>query len=199
MFAKSVLVVVIATSAFVVSFPNGAPADTCVRNNLPKHFKTQSLPLESIPYQFVASADQYGPGSEIQSRTWTLPKHSYNEDTLIFCVFLFQSWSRDRMSFADSSCRLKTDRPTNGSESGRRRRTPKLSPNALLLPTETIGTSYRRCLYGRRPITEGDLSTLSKYFFPAVSECPKRKTRSERYKISGPVQVSEFALWLKVN
>lgn len=66
MFAKSVLVVILATSAFVTSFPDGAPADTCVKNNRPKHGKTQPKGLQSIPYQLVASSDQFGPGAEVQ-------------------------------------------------------------------------------------------------------------------------------------
>ena len=67
MFAKSVFLVVLATSAFVTSFPDGAPADTCVKGNRPKHGQTKPQDMQAIPYQLVASADQFGPGAEIQS------------------------------------------------------------------------------------------------------------------------------------
>lgn len=67
MFAKSVIVLILATFAFVTSFPDGAPADTCVKGNRPNHGKTQPKALQTLPYQLVASADQFGPGSEIQS------------------------------------------------------------------------------------------------------------------------------------
>lgn len=69
MFAKSVIVLILATSAFVTSFPDGAPADTCVKGNRPKHGKTQPKALQSLPYQLVASSDQFGPGAEVQG-TW---------------------------------------------------------------------------------------------------------------------------------
>lgn len=72
MFAKSALLVVLATAALVTCFPDGAPADTCVREppnstNTPKHGKTLPMALNSIPYRLVASGDQFGPGAEIQS------------------------------------------------------------------------------------------------------------------------------------
>lgn len=66
MFAKSVLLVLLATSALVNSFPDGAPADACTRNNRPKHGKTQPKALQTSPYQLVASADEFGPGAEVQ-------------------------------------------------------------------------------------------------------------------------------------
>lgn len=67
MFAKIVIMLILATSPFVTSFPDGAPADTCVNNNRPKHQKTQPQPMQSLPYQLVADSDQFGPGAEIQS------------------------------------------------------------------------------------------------------------------------------------
>lgn len=66
MFAKSVIVLILAMSALVTSFPDGAPADTCVKGNRPKHGKTQPKALQSLPYQLVASSDQFGPGAEVQ-------------------------------------------------------------------------------------------------------------------------------------
>lgn len=49
-------------------FPDGAPADTCVkaRFNQPNHGQARSQPLNTLPYQVVASSDQYAPGQQIQ-------------------------------------------------------------------------------------------------------------------------------------
>lgn len=69
MFAKSVILVVLVMAAsFVTSFPDGAPADTCVKGNRPKHGQTKSQEQQSLPYQVVASSDQFGPGAEVQSK-----------------------------------------------------------------------------------------------------------------------------------
>lgn len=68
MFSKSVVLVVLvlATSAIVSAFPDGAPADTCVNANSPKHGKTLPRANHTLPYQLVASSDQFGPGAEVQ-------------------------------------------------------------------------------------------------------------------------------------
>lgn len=77
MFSKSVVLVVLvlATSAIVSAFPDGAPADTCVNANSPKHGKTLPRANHTLPYQLVASSDQFGPGAEVQGE---------------FYLFLFQ-------------------------------------------------------------------------------------------------------------
>ncbi|XP_055697320.1 putative defense protein 3 [Phlebotomus papatasi] len=55
--------------SFVVSLtlglPDGAPPDTCVKNNRPNHGKTTSQPIHTLPYQVVASSNTYSPGSTI--------------------------------------------------------------------------------------------------------------------------------------
>lgn len=52
----------------VENFPDGAPADSCVkaRFNQPNHGQTRTQPLETSPYQVVASTDQYQGGDRIQ-------------------------------------------------------------------------------------------------------------------------------------
>lgn len=60
------VVAALAVVSQVRAFPDGAPADTCVKGNKPKHGQTVSKDLQSSPYQVVASADQFGPGSQIQ-------------------------------------------------------------------------------------------------------------------------------------
>lgn len=52
----------------VSGFPDGAPPDTCVKDrfNQPHHGKAKSQPLDSLPYQVVASSDTYVPGQKIQ-------------------------------------------------------------------------------------------------------------------------------------
>ncbi|XP_050071311.1 putative defense protein 3 [Anopheles maculipalpis] len=49
-------------------FPDGAPADTCVksRTNEPNHGAARSQSQASLPYQVTASGNAYGPGTQIQ-------------------------------------------------------------------------------------------------------------------------------------
>lgn len=49
-------------------FPDGAPADTCVKSrfNQPHHGQAKSQPLETLPYQVIASSDQYSSGQRIE-------------------------------------------------------------------------------------------------------------------------------------
>ncbi|CAG9807736.1 unnamed protein product [Chironomus riparius] len=49
------------------AFPDGAPPDTCVKDrfNQPNHGQSRSQPLETIPYQIVASSAYYEPGQTI--------------------------------------------------------------------------------------------------------------------------------------
>ncbi|XP_037944104.1 putative defense protein 3 [Teleopsis dalmanni] len=48
-------------------FPNGAPADACVKKrvNQPHHGEARSQPLHTNPFEVVASAQYYHPGQEI--------------------------------------------------------------------------------------------------------------------------------------
>lgn len=66
MFSKIILL--IGFIAIASGFPNGAPADTCVREraNEPNHGAARSQTLESIPYQVIATTDSFQPGSQIQ-------------------------------------------------------------------------------------------------------------------------------------
>uniref|UniRef100_A0AAG5CQI0 Reelin domain-containing protein n=2 Tax=Anopheles atroparvus TaxID=41427 RepID=A0AAG5CQI0_ANOAO len=67
-----VLVTVIACCLVLIpkteSFPDGAPADTCVksRTNQPNHGAARSQSLDTLPYQLTASGNLYGPGTQIQ-------------------------------------------------------------------------------------------------------------------------------------
>ncbi|XP_031618097.1 putative defense protein 3 isoform X1 [Contarinia nasturtii] len=59
-------------AVFVVvnCFPDGGPADTCVkpeRFNQPNHGQARSQPIGSLPYEVIATTDQYQPGQQIQS------------------------------------------------------------------------------------------------------------------------------------
>lgn len=51
----------------VTGFPDGAPADTCVkkRANQPNHGQARSQKLETLPFQVVATSDSYQPGQQI--------------------------------------------------------------------------------------------------------------------------------------
>lgn len=62
-----ILVITLVLCASVSCFPNGAPADTCVRSrsNEPNHGAARTQSLETLPYQVVASSDQYQPGQTI--------------------------------------------------------------------------------------------------------------------------------------
>lgn len=66
MFIKTVIVFIVASLVAVSAFPDGAPADTCVKGNKPKHGQTVSQALNTLPYQVVASSDQFAPGAQIQ-------------------------------------------------------------------------------------------------------------------------------------
>lgn len=50
-------------------FPDGGPADTCVkpeRFNQPNHGQARTQPLETLPFEVIATTDQYQPGQQIQ-------------------------------------------------------------------------------------------------------------------------------------
>lgn len=52
-------------------FPDGGPADTCVkpeRFNQPNHGKARTQSLGSLPYEVIATTDQYQPGQQIPGR-----------------------------------------------------------------------------------------------------------------------------------
>ncbi|XP_055324065.1 putative defense protein 3 [Sitodiplosis mosellana] len=58
-------------AVFVVvnCFPDGGPADTCVkpgRFNQPNHGQARTQPIGTLPYEVVATTDQYQPGQQIQ-------------------------------------------------------------------------------------------------------------------------------------
>lgn len=69
MFTRVITVfLIIGLVSVVIGFPDGAPADTCVRKrpNEPNHGKSRSQTLESLPYQLVAKSQVYHPGSSIE-------------------------------------------------------------------------------------------------------------------------------------
>ena len=49
-------------------FPDGAPADTCVKKipNRPHHKGAESQLLQNLPYQIRADTDRYHPGQQIR-------------------------------------------------------------------------------------------------------------------------------------
>lgn len=64
-----VVVVVVASVLGVTSgFPDGAPADTCVKTrfNQPNHGAARSQELSSSPFRLTASGNTFSPGSQIQ-------------------------------------------------------------------------------------------------------------------------------------
>lgn len=61
-----------------VAFPDGAPADTCVkqRANQPNHGKARPQPAHTNPFEVVASAQSYHPGQQISVVIYALDEHS---------------------------------------------------------------------------------------------------------------------------
>lgn len=57
----------IVLSSGVNGFNDGAPPDTCVKErfNQPNHGQYRSQPLETSPYQVIASSSAYQPGETI--------------------------------------------------------------------------------------------------------------------------------------
>lgn len=62
--------VLFACGLFLVAkaFPDGAPADTCVKQkaNQPNHGASKPQSLHTLPYEVVASTDTYHPGQQIE-------------------------------------------------------------------------------------------------------------------------------------
>lgn len=54
--------------ALANGFPDGAPADTCVkqRANEPNHGASRTQTLETLPYEVRADSDSYQPGQQIK-------------------------------------------------------------------------------------------------------------------------------------
>lgn len=74
-------IVVLVLCAFIgssVSFPDGGPPDTCVKErfNQPNHGKARTQPIDSLPYEVRATADNYQPGQQIQG----------NATLLLYCI-----------------------------------------------------------------------------------------------------------------
>lgn len=65
---RVITLITITILSLTESFPDGAPADTCVKSrfNQPHHGQAKSQSLESLPYQVVASSDQYSSGQQIE-------------------------------------------------------------------------------------------------------------------------------------
>lgn len=74
MFGKIIILCIF--FVIVQTFPDGAPADTCVKKrvNQPHHGAARSQPSSSLPYRIVASSDTYHPGQQIQGKNtvWTI-------------------------------------------------------------------------------------------------------------------------------
>lgn len=70
MIRESLFLVVCGVLAIANAFPDGGPADTCVRErfNQPNHGAARSQPLGSLPYQVIATTDSYQPGQQIQGK-----------------------------------------------------------------------------------------------------------------------------------
>ncbi|XP_058811356.1 putative defense protein 3 [Topomyia yanbarensis] len=54
--------------AVVSGFPDGAPADTCVKSrfNQPNHGAARTQDASTSPFRITATGSSYGPGSQIQ-------------------------------------------------------------------------------------------------------------------------------------
>lgn len=69
--SSSVMIVTLVFSVLVTTvvhgFPDGAPVDACVkpRPNQPYHGQARTQPTHTNPYLVVASADNYGPGTQV--------------------------------------------------------------------------------------------------------------------------------------
>lgn len=71
MIQKFAALLIVVLSNFVVEgFNDGAPPDTCVKErfNQPNHGQYRSQPLETLPYQVVASSSAYQPGETISCK-----------------------------------------------------------------------------------------------------------------------------------
>lgn len=66
---------VIGIIVVVDCFPDGGPADTCVKErfNQPNHGQARTQPQTTLPYEVVASTDTYRPGQQIQSILFASP------------------------------------------------------------------------------------------------------------------------------
>lgn len=75
----SVFFVLLSVIAVIESFPDGGPADTCVRErfNQPNHGQSRTQPLNTLPFEVVATTDQYQPGQQIQG--FRREKNEFNE------------------------------------------------------------------------------------------------------------------------
>lgn len=62
----------------IVGFPDGAPADTCVkqRANQPNHGKARPQPAHTNPFEVVASAQSYHPGQQISVIIYAQDQHA---------------------------------------------------------------------------------------------------------------------------
>ncbi|XP_034487766.1 putative defense protein 3 [Drosophila innubila] len=62
----------------VTGFPDGAPADTCVkqRANQPNHGKARSQPAHTNPFEVVASTQTYHPGQEVSVVIYPQDQHA---------------------------------------------------------------------------------------------------------------------------
>ncbi|KAH8355930.1 hypothetical protein KR200_002351 [Drosophila serrata] len=63
----SLLLVIVLMVSAALAFPDGAPADTCVkkRANQPNHGTARSQPAETNPFEVVADSQTYHPGQQI--------------------------------------------------------------------------------------------------------------------------------------
>lgn len=104
-------------------FPDGAPADTCVKErfNQPNHGAARSQPLGTLPYEIRATTDTYQPGQQIQgyynTEKFKFSSFFSNETANIFgfsIIYLFTSnnseysWIRTfpRLLLASQRCRI---------------------------------------------------------------------------------------------
>ena len=71
---------IVALLTFADGFPDGAPVDACVKPkpNQPYHGQAKPQPLGTNPYSVIASAEEFGPGSQITGMSVKLFSISIN-------------------------------------------------------------------------------------------------------------------------
>lgn len=71
-----------------IGFPDGGPPDTCVKErfNQPNHGKARTQPIDTLPYEVRATADNYQPGQQVQGMNYCLRKKSSDLNLMCFLV-----------------------------------------------------------------------------------------------------------------
>lgn len=66
----NIILIIFAVIAIIDGFPDGGPADTCVKErfNQPNHGAARTQALNTLPYEVIATTDSYQPGQQIQGK-----------------------------------------------------------------------------------------------------------------------------------